>query len=363
MMIWLYGLLKEIISNIEYNLKIEDEDYFYDNLDENYILFTENVKKKVEILETTKNKYLTDEILQNLLEQSKEKKMKLLDILTEDKYKKVIINSLSEEERIELLDKIVNENIRADIVRNLSEDKNKVDLLDRFQTKGLQGYIISSIQNPDILFECLDTISRFDEIMSIDKVQIIKKLCEGLTDDSKKIILLKKFPKEDMKNHNTIEKILGSLKNNDLKIEYLSYLDDKLNFILKEFATDELKIAAFGKLDDKEKAILITNLTDTLDDKKIELLKNIEDEESRTIVIEKSLEDDNNKLELLDTISNNAYKEKIVRTVNKQSNSSFIKENRDREDIDILLKYASLDNEILNVIGERYSLNDEQKQI
>lgn len=197
------------------------------------------MKSDEEILKKIENSYVTDE------------------------QKALIVASLSDDKKIELLDTVKDE-YRSLVILSLNEDSKKIELLDN---KNLSE------------FEKADVISK-------------------LNNDSDKINVLKSGKIESQRN---IETIISSLKEDDNKIEFLNMisLDYLKSSVIASFDDDNKKLELLNTV--KDRATVVASLKNQ-DDKKLELLNSFKDEEDRYVII-LSLSSDESKIKAINSVS------------------------------------------------------------
>ena len=354
-MIWLYGLLEEIMSNIEYNLKIEDEDYFYDKLPLFTITTIGNENKKIQwmdkhniddlqklaIIESIKDEDKKVELLDKFSDESQrfkfmiveglqdeEKKIQAINKFSESYYKEKIIRTIQDEEKkIQAIDKITDENIKAKIILSIKEDEKKIELLDKITDDYFKAQIIKSIKYDENRINLLDRIN--DENFKAEIIKEIKdedkkiELLDAITSEYAKAAIIKSLEYDENKielldritDQTAKAEIIREIKDEDKKIELLDTITSEYAqaAIIKSIENDEKKIELLEKITNEVvKAEIIKEIKD--EDKKIELLDTITSEYAQAEII-KSLEYDENKVELLVIIANEDYKAKIIETI------------------------------------------------
>ena len=302
-MIWLYGLLEEIMSNIEYNLKIEDEDYFYDKLPLFTITTIGNENKKIQWMD----KHNIDDLQKLAIIESikdEDKKVELLDKFSDEsqRFKFMIVEGLQDEEKkIQAINKFSESYYKEKIIRTIQDEEKKIQAIDKITDENIKAKIILSIKEDEKKIELLDKIT--DDYF---KAQIIK----SIKYDENRINLLDRINDENFK-----AEIIKEIKDEDKKIELLDAITSEYAkaAIIKSLEYDENKIELLDRITDQTaKAEIIREIKD--EDKKIELLDTITSEYAQAEII-KSLEYDENKVELLVIIANEDYKAKIIETI------------------------------------------------
>lgn len=237
-------IIQEVISSVEESLKLEDEDFFYHELQQRYIPYIGNNKKKLELLNTKiTNLFYRTEVIKSLGDDKT--KIELLETISDDElyYRVEVIKSLSEDKnKIKLLDIIFknNKEIRqqqiyiAEIIATFKNDNKKVELLDTLSLSLAKAEVIKSLRNENKRIELLDRVSK------IDRTEIVK----SLSDDNKKIKLLDRLRKSDR------AEVLASLKNDQKKLELLDMIPKShrknvidsfnIDFLKECFSNDEL---------------------------------------------------------------------------------------------------------------------------
>ncbi len=216
-------IIQKVISSVEENLKLEDEDFFYHELQQRYIPYIGNNKKKLELLNTK---------------------------ITNSFYRAEVIKSLSDDNtKIELLETIP-ENYKIEVVKSLKEDENKVVLL--------------------------NTLKEFED-RPYTKLEVIVTLRE----DDKKLELLNILPEKP--EYRT--EVIASLDDEKKKIELLNTLPDGPYYkveVIKSLKNDDKKIELLELLPDSEKTEVIITLKN--DNKKVERLDELTEEDRRKVI-------------------------------------------------------------------------------
>ena len=283
--------VKKCFLIIEEKIKIEDVDYFYDNLDINWIVFVSD-EKKIDRLEETTDEAGKAYVIESI--EDDDKKIEQLEKLTEENYKAEVIKSIQDDDKkIKQFrnGKIINEGYKIEIIKTIQDDDKKIEQLDRLTYERSKMKVIETIQNDDKKIEQLEQLT-----MEQDKACVI-----------------------------------ATIQDDDKKIEQLAQLTEKRN-----------KIYVLATIQD--------------DDKKIEQIENFIEQEDNTKRIKKIPDDDKEWEQFVDLYP-------ILIDINPEKIMSHIKRHKDNSKINrILLRVVEFNEETLEIIGEEYSLSEEQKQ-
>ena len=271
-------IFKNIISKVEEQLKVEDEEYFYYKLEVDYIPYIENKRIKEEYLE----QYLKQEDIDEVI-------------------KVEIIEKLNEDERIKLLDGIKKEFYKAEIIAGIKDDKKKIDLLEKLQEDYNKKEVIQTIKDDEMKIQALDKVT--DEI---HKAEIIS----SIQDDKKKIDLLYKLKEKNLKKdliykiskENITEFVKENRERTDDTIKFLlkyCIIDDDILYILSEkLQLNDQQKEIIKKLYTKNDELLETINYKILDEKYNELYDKLSTLTSYTDIQEKILNLDEKKYEI-----------------------------------------------------------------
>lgn len=113
-------ILKLFVPAIEQLLQPEEKEYFYDNLDIDYIAYVESEEKKLEILQNDAIREFRKVGIINSL--GEEKRVEWIDKLVQEENKKQVILTLEEQKRIENLEKLADEADRIEVILSLSKN-------------------------------------------------------------------------------------------------------------------------------------------------------------------------------------------------------------------------------------------------
>ena len=333
--------LKKCILLIEKKIRVEDVDYFYDNLDISWIVFVSD-EKKIDRLEEIADEAEKSYVIESI--EDEEKKIEQLEKLTKQWYKVKILETIQDDDKkIKYLEKVEDEPYKLAIIKTIQDDDKKIEQLEKLTEERKKAYVIESIQDDDKKLELLENLTT---------EQCKTTVIATMQNDDKKIEQLEKLTEERNKAY-----VIASIQDDDKKLELLENLTTEQckTTVIATMQNDDKKIEQLEKLtEERNKAYVIATIQD--DDKKIGQLENLIEEENKEKVI-KTIQDDDKKLEQLEKITN---KDIILADINILS---YIKRHKNNSKINrMLLKHVDLNEETLEIIGDEYSLSEEQKQ-
>lgn len=359
-------IIKPFISFVEESLDLTDEDYFYGNLDEDFIYLIDNDKKKLDLLD----------------KMSRTNKLYTAQSMKTDFYK------------VEALSKLSDDYSRASIIETIQDDSIKVEALNYINEEYIKLKIAIAIR---------DNNEKIKACKNFDNEEYKAEILKTIADDDKKIegceVLKNEFKKAD---------VMRTIQDDDKKIvaaKILQY-DTYKALVLETIHDDDKKVRASTDIvDDSSKLEVLLSIQD--DDKKIEAVGTLSNDFKRLQLLE-TLQTDSKKLKALDMLTefNRVFLIRNMQQANiqleaiaKVENPSFridaieaIKE--DKTILEALLKYSYDTNssaskkyspgtlayfedtkvklikelrlnveEVKDVIGRVYSLNKHQKEL
>ena len=270
--------------------------------------------KKIELLEFVSEIYGPVIIITI---QNDDKKIQLLSRIDDERDKFHIVLSVKDDEKkIECLQFITKEKLRINIIISLKNDENKIAILDKVQSEKSRFDIIKTIKDDKLLVKAISYLDTEKH-----KAMIIYRL----ESDDKKIELL-----EDIVEEENRSLIIQSLESDDKKIELLDTIKDEdlRAQIVQSLEDDDKKLAQLVNFPYEEHRVDIIDSLES-DDKKIIQLDNIEDEHNRFVIIrgikdvDKKieamvyLESESNKLAVANSITDPKKKLKALTKINK----------------------------------------------
>ena len=299
-------ILKSRISDIEENLRLEDEDYFYDYLDENLIriiaikIFKDD-DKKIEAIDKLTDDFDKVEVMQTI--QDDDKKIEALDKLTYESYEAEVIKTIqNDDKKIEAMDRITRENLKAGVMSTIQDDDKKLEAIDSLTKETFKSRVMRTIQDDDKKLEAIDTLTEED-----NKAGVMRTIQE----DDKKLKAIDTLRKEDNKVG-----VMITIQNDDKKIEALDKLPDEFLYqkadIISTIQDDDKKIEAINKLPGGYfKAQVMQTLED---DKKLKEIDKQTDEDTK-VEIMKTIQDDDKKIEAIDKLTDESLKAEVIETI------------------------------------------------
>ena len=299
-------ILKSRISDIEENLRLEDEDYFYDHLDENLIriiaikIFKDD-DKKIEAIDRLTDDFDKVEVMQTI--QDDDKKIEALDKLTYESYEAEVIKTIqNDDKKTEAMDRLTRENLKAGVMSTIQDDDKKLEAIDSLTKETFKPRVMGTIQDDDKKLEAIDTLTEED-----NKAGVMRTIQE----DDKKLKAIDTLTKEDNKVG-----VMLTIQNDDKKIEALDKLPDEFLYqkadIISTIQDDDKKIEAINKLPGGYfKAQVMQTLED---DKKLKEIDKQTDEDTK-VEIMKTIQDDDKKIEAIDKLTDESLKAEVIETI------------------------------------------------
>ena len=221
------------------------------------------------------------------------------------------IETLSDDEKIDLLEKSNNDVYKARVIATLQDDDKKIEALKKLNDAYAKAKVIATLQDDDQKINLLEgLLEELEELEEPIYNFAISTIIATLKDDNKKLDLLEKLNNDAYK-----ARVIATLQDDDKKIEALEKLNDDYDKakVIATLQDDDKKIETLEKLsDDFAKADIIATLQD--DDKKIETLERLNDDYAKVAIIV-TLQDDDKKIEALERISDDLVKEAIIVTL------------------------------------------------
>ncbi len=309
-----------------------------------------SIEKKQELY-----KHYMEVLNQTGVEQEKEEITHILEDITAS-----ILND-SDENKIKYFSKINVDYLKLRILGSLKnvDDMKIAELISQLPNDDLKMRALINIKNSDILMQQFLKLNSDERTFQMNS-PTLNVIMERLETDEQKIAFLRKWPMNEFSIFDDAFKskiILGMEES--YVLEALDYIVTKMDIIPR--LHENIRIKAIDKLDsDIDKASIISSLSPDYEEQKADFLKEIKDDRARGLIIE-SMQDENAKLDLLSTLQSDVYKNMVLETISTNSVTSFIKENSKCDDVKTLLKYASLDDQILEIIANTYSLDKNQQ--
>ena len=348
-------ILKSRISDIEENLRLEDEDYFYDYLDENLIriiaikIFKDD-DKKIEAIDKLTDDFDKVEVMQTI--QDDDKKIEALDKLTYESYEAEVIKTIqNDDKKIEAMDRITRENLKAGVMSTIQDDDKKLEAIDTLTEEDNKAGVMRTIQEDDKKLKAIDTLRKED-----NKVGVMITI----QNDDKKIEALDKLPDEFLYQK---ADIISTIQDDDKKIEAINKLPGGyFKAQVMQTLEDDKKLKEIDKQTDEDTKVEIMKTIQD-DDKKIEAIDKLTDESLKAEVIE-TIQDDDKKLETIDKLIDKNAKVQILKSIHFDDKKIIGIDKLTDEDAkaEILKTIYDKDKKI-ETAKKIYALNDRQTKI
>ncbi len=223
-------VLIEAINNNDFKLiteklSFEERDYFINHIE----IIIDGIEEKID--------EINESLFFSSLYTSNEVANLLGHIETYGRFKRIaIIAKLSDEQKIQYLDKFLDEEDKVMLIGTLTSDELKIQYLDKFNTDFDKAGIIESLTSDELKIQYLDKFN-----IDFYKAGIIK----SLTSDELKIQYLDKFDDDFYKAG-----IIKSLTSDELKIQYLDKLNDYHNKIkiISGFKSEDSMLSGLEKI-------------------------------------------------------------------------------------------------------------------
>lgn len=191
----------------------------------------------------------------------------------EEYYKDIIETFISQDNKIECLRLLKNRSDKFEVLSSLviENDQQRLEITYFIKDKLLSRLIIKEIEDEEVLITAL----KFNESEDY-KEEIIMTY-----EEERRILCI-----EDFEDPSYQDEIIESIKNNNVKMEYLPYIKDEnvRSRILASIKNDKTKLEQLSKIkDEHNKVIVITSLKD--DKEKLKALEKIKDEKNRALIL------------------------------------------------------------------------------
>lgn len=232
-------IIQKVISSVEESLKLEDEDFFYHELQQRYIPYIGNNKKKLELLNTKiTNSFYRAEVIKSL--KNDDKKIELLELLPDSEKTEVIITLKNDNKKVERLDELTEED-RRKVINSFDKDFMRESFLNEVLMKKYGSilqeykYLFDKIENMQKVEQKKYKSFNLPEAMTIGlEIEAEGKYTNSLINTFKKV---QKWKLRKETSYNQIEAISPVIRDTEKDIDEIYKITNWMKEL--EFSVDE----------------------------------------------------------------------------------------------------------------------------